>query len=296
MSVRQRLAAKRKNSQNMTLSVENESNSTNQSNPTSSSSSSKRQKIVTEKRLRRYRASMTIGIYDRIERALHQRLYLLAVTKSSNEPTYREYKVLGQTANVYTIIITHIPSCTCPDYAKGHLCKHIIFVLHRVLKVDRNSPLLYQQALLTNELNEIFAKADLQHNDSHILAEQSIREAYHAKTGDPNVILNSKKIQQKIITNDDECPICFESMINEKNNILFCSTSCGNNMHKKCFEQWRQAKLSMNELVTCPFCRIEWKTIIKRNKNQNDFLNLAAYATTHDYDEEDDDWMFFNYY
>lgn len=62
-----------------------------------------------------------------------------------------------------------------PDYAKGHLCKHIIFVLHRVLKVDRNSSLLYQQALLTNELNEIFSKADEQNNDPEILAEQPVR-------------------------------------------------------------------------------------------------------------------------
>ncbi len=97
MSVRQRLPTKRKNVRNITLSTENESSSTDESSP----SSSKRQKTVTEKCLRRYRPSMTIGIYDRIERALHQRLYLLAITKSSNESIYREYKVLGQTANVY---------------------------------------------------------------------------------------------------------------------------------------------------------------------------------------------------
>jgi len=290
--VRSRLATKRKNAENVTLSVENESSSINESIPTSS----KRQKTVTEKRLRRYRASMTVGIYDRIQRALYQRLYLLAVTKSSNESIYREYKVLGQTANVYTVVITHIPSCTCPDNAKGHLCKHIIFVLHRVLKVDRNSPLLYQQALLTNELHEIFTKADLQNNDSSIIAERQILEAYRAKTGDPNAILPVKNIEQKPITNDDECPICFESMINDKNNILFCSTSCGNNMHKNCFEKWRQAKLSMNESVTCPFCRIEWKNITEKTNNQNGYLNLAAYSTTNDYDEETDDWMFLNYW
>jgi len=109
MSVRQRLPTKRKNTQHAPSPVETESSSANETSPTSS----KRQKKVTEKRLRRYRGSMTVAIYDRIERALHQRLYLLAITKSSNESIYREYKVLGQTANVYTIVITHIPSCTC---------------------------------------------------------------------------------------------------------------------------------------------------------------------------------------
>jgi hypothetical protein len=105
MSVRQRLSTKRKNTaqNNVQFSIDNESNSP----------STKRKKIATEKRLRRYRSSMTVAIYDRIERALNQRLYLLAITKSLNESISREYKVLGQTANVYTVIITHIPTCTC---------------------------------------------------------------------------------------------------------------------------------------------------------------------------------------
>jgi hypothetical protein len=84
--------------------------------------------------------------------------------------------------------------------------------------------------------------------------------------------------------------------MNENDNILFCSTSCGNNMHKNCFEKWRQAKLSMSESVTCPFCRIEWKTIREKNNNNNTdsngFLNLAAFSTTYDYDEESDDSLF----
>ncbi len=85
--------------------------------------------------------------------------------------------------------------------------------------------------------------------------------------------------------------------MNEKDNILFCSTSCGNNMHKNCFEKWRQAKLSMNESVTCPFCRIEWKTVTDKTKNlSTNYLNLAAYSTTNDYDEDFDDDLFWNYW
>jgi hypothetical protein len=200
-----------------------------------------------------------------------------------------------------------------PDCANGNLCKHILFVLHRVLKVDRRSPLIYQQALLTNELNEIFAKADSQNNDSNVLAEEQvnqkieisfflkirllqIREAYHAKTSDTNVILNPTTIQQKAVTTDDECPICFESLIDDKTNIIFCSTSCGNNIHKTCFEKWRQAKLSMNESVTCPFCRIEWKKKKESKKESTDYLNLAAYSTTDDYEEEIDHRMSYNYF
>jgi hypothetical protein len=53
--------------------------------------------------------------------------------------------------------------------------------LHRVLKVDRRSSFLYQKALLTSELNEIFAKADVQRigtfNDSNVLAEREVGDS-----------------------------------------------------------------------------------------------------------------------
>ena len=109
MNYRQRSSTKRKSIHENPVPAANESVSINDS----ISTSSKRQKVVTEKRLRRYRATMTVATRDRIERALNQRLYLLAISKSADDSIYREYKVLGQTANVYTVAITHIPSCTC---------------------------------------------------------------------------------------------------------------------------------------------------------------------------------------
>ncbi|UJR16715.1 hypothetical protein I4U23_003615, partial [Adineta vaga] len=132
--------------------------------------------IPIEKRLRGYRSTPTNAIRHRIQRAVNERLYLLATSSIPEEPTRREYRVFGQTGNVYTVIITHLLSCTCPDYMNGNVCKHIIFILHRVLKVDRRSRFLYQKALLTTELNEIFTSADAQQNEmfnnSNILAER----------------------------------------------------------------------------------------------------------------------------
>ena len=187
MSVRQRVVAKRKKVQQPLLDTEDESDVSGDRMPTAS----KRQKVSPEKRLRRYRPSMTIAIRGRVQRALHQRLYLLDTIKSSDGSLQREYKVLGQTGNVYSVVISHLPSCTCmqngllllstasfatsgPDHAKGHLCKHIIFVLHRVLKVGRHSSLLYQEAFLTDELNDMFVDADAQGHDANFLAEQQV--------------------------------------------------------------------------------------------------------------------------
>ncbi|CAF3499923.1 unnamed protein product [Rotaria sp. Silwood1] len=127
-----------------------------------------------------------------------------------------------------------------------------------------------------------------------------VREAYRATTGDQDTIVDTvvdatptttaTTVQQKPITADDDCPICFESMegeTNDANSILFCSTSCGNNMHVTCFNKWRQAKALTGESVTCPFCRIEWKiaavndpALTNSAYTTTGYLNLAAHSTT----------------
>lgn len=54
------------------------------------------------------------AIRDRINRALNQRLYLLRSNLSiDGSSLHRQYQVLGQTANVYTVEICRLPSCTC---------------------------------------------------------------------------------------------------------------------------------------------------------------------------------------
>jgi hypothetical protein len=77
--------------------------------------------VTVEKRLHHYYAKPTTAIRVRIQRALNQRLYLLAVSSTPAEPNQREYRVFGQTGNVYTVIITHLPSCTCKF--REFLCK-----------------------------------------------------------------------------------------------------------------------------------------------------------------------------
>lgn len=55
------------------------------------------------------------------------------------------FDVLGSTGNVYTVTISHIPKCTCPDASKGNHCKHIIFVFLKILSVPDTSSYYYQK-------------------------------------------------------------------------------------------------------------------------------------------------------
>lgn len=88
-----------------------------------------------------------MAIAPRVERALSQRMYLInhreVENRNNNANTpavYEEYPdvrgriftVLGSTGNVYDVRIDRLPTCTCPDFVKGNLWKHIIFVVVKV--------------------------------------------------------------------------------------------------------------------------------------------------------------------
>ena len=45
---------------------------------------------------------------------------------------------------VYTVKVCRHPSCTCPDFVRGNLCKHVLFVMMRVLKQPATNPLIWQ--------------------------------------------------------------------------------------------------------------------------------------------------------
>ena len=96
------------------------------------------------------------------------------------------FTVLGNSGNVYTIKLGNPHRCTCPDFGNGNLCKHVLFVLHRVLKLDRNSPLLAQRALLRSELRDIFMVAPANSAGAArdgIIADDALRNEYMRRTG-----------------------------------------------------------------------------------------------------------------
>ena len=62
---------------------------------------------------------------------------------------------------VYDVAIGCHPACTCPDCGKGNICKHILFVLLRVLHLPTTEPLVWQKALLPSEVDEVRHRAAL---------------------------------------------------------------------------------------------------------------------------------------
>ena len=59
-------------------------------------------------------------------------------------PTSSIHVLRFAVAAVYTVRICTGPHCTCPDFEKGNLCKHILFVMMRVLRLGHDNPLIWQ--------------------------------------------------------------------------------------------------------------------------------------------------------
>ena len=180
-------------------------------------------------------------------------------TGTSEEPN-EVVEIAGSTGNLYTVTISKTPTCNCPYAAKGNECKHIVYVLNRTLKAPAN--LQYQRYLLSSELREIFDKAP------PIPADKGKAEADDSGARKPI---------------EDDCPICCVEFDPEHEDILYCKAACGNNVHKKCFEQWAVQKRATGGGVTCPFCRTPWErdatdSVVDKNAAamKDGYMNVAS--------------------
>lgn len=218
---------------------------------------------ASEKRLKRFRTHPPQAYLEKLHRAQTQRMFVLDRTRTKSaskipalpstplstseeaphdpghkaEPPLETVILAGTTGNVYTVTISQLPTCNCPDYTRNKSqCKHIIYVLTNILKVRED--LAYQLAFLQDELVEILDSAPIPHATKH-----------------ENEGRNDKR---KSIEGD--CPICFMSMeLESHEELLWCKASCGQNVHRDCFEQWAKSSGTSNGQVRCIYCRAVWQ-------------------------------------
>ncbi|KAL2147118.1 hypothetical protein VTI28DRAFT_548 [Corynascus sepedonium] len=232
-----------------------------------------------EKRLRKFRPEPPNSFQDLYLRATTQRFYVLSRVRHQTDPSppsspsdleepFETVELTGSTGNIYTVTIARQPTCNCPHALKGNQCKHVVYVLARVLRAKFEY--VYQLALLGSELREILEEAPPLQSD----------EGGFGGNG------NGKR---KPVEGD--CPICFCEMEGQEGTepVVWCRAACGQNVHKACFETWaatkrRQAHSGGGGEVTCPYCRSVWegdedmlKTIRKDGKrNADGYVNVAS--------------------
>lgn len=63
-------------------------------------------------------------------------MFVIDRTRQGTEEVPEEVvEMAGTTGNIYHVIISKLPHCTCPDNIKGNQCKHIVYV--RLSREDR---------------------------------------------------------------------------------------------------------------------------------------------------------------
>lgn len=174
---------------------------------------------------------------SRLQRAMHQRILMLDENVDIETVTGK-YKILGSTGSTYNV---HIDSdnrtCSCPDHMRRSVdCKHILFVLVQILKFrhsDEDVSRITKRGLKAKLLKRLNTKVGI---------------VSHPQDQDES------KVAQKTLI-DADCPICLEPFLPDET-VLYCKTTCGNNVHQVCMLRWSASSKSSSP--SCPMCRGPW--------------------------------------
>lgn len=239
--------------------------------------------VLEERRLARYVRHPSAGLCDRIERAFAQRLYLLAMERHT-DGSGASFKVMGSTGNVYSVDFGLQPSCDCPDFLKGRgLCKHVLFIWLRVLRVDDDDYRIWQNALLSTELRASVEPVFTRRAKRLLpLADKDVRKTFKkmsrsSASQDAEELEGEKddrRCRQHI--EGEDCPVCFEAMQQaeeESGKLVFC-LACGNNFHDDCIHRWQRASSG-----DCPLCRETWQLPARQVKPGEPLPDPASVAT-----------------
>ncbi|KAI3943898.1 hypothetical protein MKW92_023820 [Papaver armeniacum] len=199
----------------------------------------------------------------RIERALNQCLHLLHRSEG-------DFFVLGETGNVYTVTLSRIPSCNCPDSHSP--CKHILFVLLHVLDISSGDDCVcvHSKTLEQCQVARLISTPSSPETLAGARACERFRYLFSSMVGPP------QKIQLKI---GEKCPYCNDDLngAHEYDPVVECE-ECGEVGHESCLVTSRR------EGDIC-HCRAHWRAV----PDETRYLNLAAYASDGEDDQDHED-------
>jgi hypothetical protein len=183
-----------------------------------------------------------------------QKLFLIE-NISANKEFEKKFRIMGSTGNVYNVTIKDIPECTCPDFRmRGSRCKHIYFVLIKLMKTDNQDEEVYEEKDLKimfdnipNISENLIVNDQLRGLYKKILKEEVLTEEERESAKEFNLISGKKLVENEM------CPVCLEDL-NDGTELDYCKFSCGKSIHKICFSMWCKRKKE-----TCVYCRADWK-------------------------------------
>ncbi|GAB2284835.1 hypothetical protein Dimus_019288 [Dionaea muscipula] len=217
-----------------------------------------------------YSRARSRALNDRIHRALSQDLLLLHRADTA-------FFILGSTNNVYKVTLSTTPSCSCPDLVNP--CKHILFVLIRLLRVSPRDPLLRRGDTL--KPSEVSRLLSLPMSDGAVAGDR-LRYGFYQNFYRQRQRRLAPRSAEADGMGERSCPVCLDDL--EKGDKVVSCGTCGNPVHETCFANWKKSQRGRIRSVTCVFCRAVWP----EDPLQGEYLNLSAYVDEEE--EEDDDY------
>jgi hypothetical protein len=251
--------------------------------------------------LEEMRKSISYNQYKRFVKVIQEDFYLL-----ETEVEDLLFKICGSTKNVYTIAFDkseHTFKCNCPDMsshclAHNCLCKHIVFVLLRVLKysdttvykdlkwneekmapyfekLKANNELLQDNLITNQELIEKYkSRVNIdgkkeKNNTDHKFSAGPRRACSNADLLD--ISTKEKIIPYNYFKEDYECAICYDIMdIKDDDEKFVGCPTCKQSFHKLCIKRWLENAVHKN----CVYCRSGiWSEYNK--KKVDEYINLV---------------------
>ena len=129
---------------------------------------------------------------------------------------------------------------------------HLLWVMLKVFRVDKDSETLFQLALVEREIVEMIETRNRQ-----TLSKQVDNIGTSVETVEKHS--QAGGICRREIEEGDVCPICQDDLTSSQP-TLHCSKSCGNNIHSKCLKVLldHHVKTLGADVVKCPFCRVDF--------------------------------------
>lgn len=227
------------------------------------------------------------------QRAMKERMYFLSQLARGEDEDEALFVVTGQTGTIYTVRLPVVEggrgACNCLDHIfRKRACKHILFVAHRVLKVDDASGIDDRMSALSKlsaQFDEIAAAAARLRQggllvDGAVAAPSTVQRAFEMVV--PASLLDKREtpvvaVAARAVQAGEECPICYDALDADSNGaeaIVHCARGCGKPVHADCMQRYKRSVQTGD--LRCVLCRAPWGLAAKDGEGEVEDLRRGV--------------------
>lgn len=188
---------------------------------------------------------MVVLEQNRLFRAMNEALYVISAhtgqTTTKEKPGWLFY-IMGSTGKQYRVVFLKKKLvCSCPDFQeREEHCKHIYFILFRVLKLSKDDWHGSWDHVLSDRMNKVFKNRIEAKRKRKILLEEEQRTRKKTKVTGPE------------FPKEPRCRICFDDL-EEEQCVWTCNICRRTVSHEKCANEWF-IRSACKGVPKCPNC------------------------------------------